>query len=236
MNNNNINNKMENYSNNNMKNNNNNNNNIVMMSNIVNNMGNNYNNNNMMMNQMNGMGNNNNNNNNNNMMMNQMNNMGNNNNNNKNMMMNQMNGMGNGNNNQNMANNNQNGNNMNNNFQNNNNNNNEDFMRIKHMPIKTDDDLYESIIENNIIFNNNEINEIKTIIETEYSSFVQYNSEDNYLSDLICEKLKDTFGGEWLVFVSNANDLLSFSISNYSNYETLLLRFGNSRIQIAKIK
>jgi len=152
-------------------------------------------------------------------------------------MMNQMKGMGNGNNNQNMINNYQNGNNKNNNFQNNNNNNNQNYMRIKHMPNQVDDDFYECIIENiSPIFNSNEINEIKTIVETEYASFLQYTLEDNYLSDLISEKIKDKFEGEWLVLVSNANDNLTFSISNYSNSETLMLRLGNTRIQIAKIK
>ena len=106
----------------------------------------------------------------------------------------------------------------------------------RHIPNQVDNDLYECILENNSsIFNNNEINEIKTIVETEYAKLLLYNLEDN-LSDLISEKIKDKFGGEWVILASNANDNLTFSISNYTNSETLLLRLGNTRIQIAKIK
>ena len=62
-------------------------------------------------------------------------------------------------------------------------------------------------------------------------------NEDKILSDSICEGIKSKLQGEWFVFVSDANQKnLNFNISTVSQNDLLIIRLGQTRFQIAKIK
>ena len=198
------------------------------------------NNNNNMMGNMNNMKNNNqnaqmnfrNNQMNNNMMMNNqnMNNNNQNNFNNGNNMINQ-NNFNNGNGNQNMMNqnnfNNQMGNNNNMNFQ---------FERKKHKPNNNNESVICIVNQESNSIDRNEVNEIKNIVQLRYSSFINDDSEKNFLSDLVCHDIKKKLQGEWFVFVSDAGQRIPFSISTVSDSEFLDLIIGKTSFRVARIK
>ena len=107
------------------------------------------------------------------------------------------------------------------------------YSRKKYAP-NNNDSVYCTVEQNNSSIDPNEVNEIKNIIQLTYVSF--FSDNDTYLSDLICEEIKKRFDGEWFVFVCNINDDFNFSFSTISNNEILILKFGTTKISIAKIK
>ena len=196
---------------------------------------NNFNNNNGFNNNNNGFNNNNNNFNNNNNGFNNNNNGFNNNNNNFIQgINNNMNNQNNNNFNQNIMNNNMN-NNMNspnnNNMQMNNNMLNKgEYKRKRHNPDKNMS-IVLTVVQD-LGLDKNEVNLIKNIVQQCYSSI----DKKNFLSDYISFALKKKLKGEWFVFVCNANEEFSLGISVIPDTGYLILKLGNSKIQIARIK
>ena len=133
---------------------------------------------------------------------------------------------------QNNQNNIQNNNNMNKINNNNVNSLNMNFIRKFHKP-NIKDSVFLSIEQDSKCIDNNEINQIKNIIQTKYSTFSQ---NPVHLSDSISEAIKNSLQGEWFVFVSDASKDISFSISTVSEDELLIIKMGNSRFHIARIK
>ena len=78
----------------------------------------------------------------------------------------------------------------------------------------------------------NEVNSIKNIVQMCYSSIDQ----THFLSDYISLSLKKKLKGEWFVFVCNANEEFPLCISVIPDTLYLILKLGNSKIQIARIK
>ena len=192
--------------------------------------GNNYNNNQNNFNNQNNNNNNNQNMNNHNQNMNNNNQMMNNNNqnmNNNNQMMN--------NNNQNMNNNNQNMNN-NNQIMNNMDNNNQvkNFKRTIYKTKVGDMSVLCSVQQHSELIDKNEVNEIKNIIQVNYTAIG--HDQKIILSDLISNQLKQKLQGEWFVFVSDVGKNVDFSISTVSKSGFLIIKIGNSQFIIAKIR
>ena len=79
----------------------------------------------------------------------------------------------------------------------------------------------------------NELNEIKRIIQIEYSNS---NKIQGYLSDIITEKIKKKLGGEWFIFICDEKENIPFSISTISDSDFLILKLGSALFKIAKIK
>ena len=106
------------------------------------------------------------------------------------------------------------------------------YQRTKHKP-----NLGGSIIsvcaQESQTIDKNETNTIKNIIQVAYS-----NSENsqNFLSDLITQEIKQKLGGEWFVFICNANQNISLNISTISDTDYLIFKLGTSIFKIAKIK
>ena len=88
----------------------------------------------------------------------------------------------------------------------------------------------------------NESNIIKSIIQVIYSSFDSFDEKKNKkLSDVISEEIKKRLGGEWFVFVTNANkekQKIKFQISMFDEDDKsyLVINIGNSTFKIAKLK
>ena len=122
---------------------------------------------------------------------------------------------------------------MNNINGNKNNNSNMNYIRKSHKP-KKEDSVCFSIEQDSNSIDKNESNQIKNIIQVKYSTYFQ--NPNKFLSDSISEELKNHLQGEWFVFISDASKNISFSISTVSESDFLILKMGNSRFHIAKIK
>ena len=106
------------------------------------------------------------------------------------------------------------------------------FKRKCHIPEEGKSIVCSIENESNAI-DRNETNVIKNIIQMKYSSF---SENPGFLSDFISEELKKKLKGEWFVFVSDARQNIPFIISTLSEKDYLIIKFGNSKFHIAKIK
>lgn len=118
------------------------------------------------------------------------------------------------------------------NSSNNNNNKNEisDCKIIRHIPEK-DDNLEYSIENVSNEMDKSEINTIKNIILIYFGFY-----KENNLSRIVCDEIKKELGGEWFVLVSDKNDKISLKISTIAQKGFLVIAYGNTRFQIARIK
>ena len=114
----------------------------------------------------------------------------------------------------------------------NNNNKNEisDCKIIRHIPEK-DDNLEYSIENVSNEMDKSEINTIKNIILIYFGFY-----KENNLSRIVCDEIKKELGGEWFVLVSDKNDKISLKISTIAQKGFLVIAYGNTRFQIARIK
>ena len=158
-----------------------------------------------------------------------------------------------GHNNQNMINNqmNQNNNNFPGNNNNNNNNNNiqmaqqnnqnqnqnmdNNFTR-KHYQTKAENSIMPSITQNSNLIDKNEVNEINNIVQQVYSYKINQKEENDFMSDIICQKIKHKIHGDWFVFISDINNNIPFSFSTISESDFLIITLGKTKFQIAKLK
>ena len=106
------------------------------------------------------------------------------------------------------------------------------FQRKSHKPEK-DASIICLIEKEPSTIDKNEINIIKNIIQIQYTSYFQ---KKKILSDSIAEEIKKKLQGEWFVFASNAEDNLYFRISTVDKNNFLIIKIGNSRFHIARIK
>ena len=114
---------------------------------------------------------------------------------------------------------------------NNNNNSNSNHQIKKHKP-EINENCVFSIEKMSKLIDKNETNKIKTILESNYDLF----ESGHYLSDVFSAKIKKRLSGEWFVFVSNKKDNISLIISALSEDDFLIICFGNTKFQIARIK
>ena len=97
-------------------------------------------------------------------------------------------------------------NNNNNNMQNNQNQNvNNNFIRNHYQPGEQGS-IMATITQNSNLIDKNEINEINNIVQQVYSYKVTQKEGNEYMSDIICSKIKHKIHGDWFVFISDANN------------------------------
>ena len=93
------------------------------------------------------------------------------------------------------------------------------------------------IIEiNSNLIEKNEINEINNIIQQVYTYMIGQKDGNEYISDLICQKIKHKIHGEWFVLVSDKEKDIPFSFSTVSQSDFLTITLGKTKFQIVKLK
>ena len=85
-------------------------------------------------------------------------------------------------------------------------------------------------VSNNQNFDCNEVNSITSLV------ICLYHERNVPLSKYIVDKLKNKYGGDWLVFVSNKNKKTGCSISSVTAKDFLTFCIGNSKFQIFRLK
>ena len=108
--------------------------------------------------------------------------------------------------------------------------NNGDYNRKRHIPHK-DMSIVPTVLQDSGL-DKNEVNSIKNIVQLCYSSIRQ----NEFLSDFISKSLKQQLKGEWFVFACNADGEFPFCISAIPEEGYLIIKLGDSKIQIARIK
>ena len=94
-----------------------------------------------------------------------------------------------------------------------------------------------SIIERSpSLIDKNEINEIVTIVQQIYSSFLSNSNQAEYISDVISSKIKHKIHGEWFVLVSESSKNIPFNFSTISESDILTIKIGKTKFYIAKLK
>ena len=104
----------------------------------------------------------------------------------------------------------------------------------KHTPNIPETTFFCKVESSPQAFDKNEINEIRSIIETFYTSF-NIKSSDS-ISELISDAIKNKLGGEWFVIAQSLDQKLSFIISSVSDSDIIEFKIGNSKFKVAKIR
>ena len=129
-----------------------------------------------------------------------------------------------------------NNNNNNNNMQNNQNQNmNNNFIRNHYQPGEQGS-IMATITQNSNLIDKNEINEINNIVQQVYSYKINQKEGNDFMSDIICQKIKHKIHGDWFVFISDVNNNIPFSFSTISESDFLVITLGKTKFQIAKLK
>ena len=135
--------------------------------------------------------------------------------------------------------------NQNNQFNNNNNNenqiniqlqNNEMNFKRNHYEVKANESIKPEISQNSNLIDKNEVNEINNIVQQVYSKAISDNNQVQYMSDMICDKIKHKIQGEWFVLISDKDKDIPLSFSTVSETDFLIIILGNTKFQIVKIK
>lgn len=105
------------------------------------------------------------------------------------------------------------------------------FQRKIHKPKISDKTIRTHVISKCSSIDQNELNEIKSIVTLAYSRC------ELPLSDKICNEIKKKLTGTWFVFVSDCiNEPPKFSLSCVSDSEILKIKLEDTMIQICRIQ
>ena len=113
--------------------------------------------------------------------------------------------------------------------------NNNKFER-KHYQPKEKGSIVSSIQQNSNLIDKNETNEINSIVQQVYSYKLNQDKSKEFMSDLICQKIKHKIQGDWFVLVSDVGKNIPLSFSTVSKSDFLIIILGNTKFQIAKLK
>ena len=105
------------------------------------------------------------------------------------------------------------------------------FKRKRHQP-NLELSIASFIIQESQSIDKNEANLIKNIIQVSYSN----TNKNEYLSEIITERIRRKLGGEWFIYICEQSQNTSFSISTVSDSDFLIIKLGTSLFKIAKIK
>ena len=81
-----------------------------------------------------------------------------------------------------------------------------------------------------------DMNEYNRIVDCSKRAYAQYRGQTNTARQT-AEGLKQTLGGDWLVFISNANDEnYDFSLTKVKGGDFMAFSLDNKKFQICRIK
>ena len=106
----------------------------------------------------------------------------------------------------------------------------------KHYKIQLENVIMPTITQNSNLLDRHEINEINNIIQQVYAYKVTQKEGNDFLSDIICQKIKNKIHGDWLVFVSDYNKKIPLSFSTIRESDFLIIQLGKTKFQIVKLK
>ena len=89
--------------------------------------------------------------------------------------------------------------------------------------------------QSSTLIDKNEVNEINNIVQQVYTFSLNPQNGD-YMTDIICRKIKHKLHGEWFVIVSDKNNNIPFSFSTVSKNDYLIITLGNTKFNIVKLK
>ena len=116
---------------------------------------------------------------------------------------------------------------------------NNNFPKKRYMPqFNPNQSIICKIVQKGEIIDQNQSNEIKSIVQNYYSKYVlrNDNKEIKTLSEKICNEIKKKYIGEWFVFISDIKSKFPFTLSTVSPSDILKIHIGSSQFSIAKYK
>lgn len=90
-----------------------------------------------------------------------------------------------------------------------------------------------TVVRDSSIIDSNESNIIQSIIQLNYTNFKK--KEKQSLSSKVSDAIQKKLGGRWFVLVSNVKQQLFYNITTISNSDFLVLKFGSTKFNVAKI-
>ena len=106
----------------------------------------------------------------------------------------------------------------------------------EHYKTSEEGSILSTIEKSPSLIDKNEVNEIITIVQQIYSSFLSSNNPQEYISDVISTKIKHKIHGEWFVLVSETDKKIPFNFSTISDSDILTIKIGKTTFDIAKLK